>query len=160
MQVRWIGRLAGALLVIVGGLAGCALEPEPAGLGVVNEKAMQGGRVEFGGESHFQICENIDVDDQPVDCLGLHACKSPLDHVLACFRCDERFGVPGLDECPDGPWDDTCHAVDVRGRKAPFDCRDLDRCDPDMLAERMACGACDPRYNAPRPDDCAQVGGG
>lgn len=120
------------------------------------------GCSQIGGESHFAVCDHIVVDAEAVECAEAHACKTPIEHLLACCNCDaERFcQMPGLDECPDGPWDFACHAVAVEGLDVPFDCRELDRCDPGMVAHRIACGACSPRYDRPRPTPCPTGGAG
>lgn len=138
-------------------LAACGEQGAPGVAGADPGRAVgQSTRPQVGGESHFATCDIISVDSETVDCAGVHACKTPVDHAFACCACDgERFcALPGLDECPDGPWDERCHAVAVEGEDAPFDCRELDRCDPTGMNRRIACGACDPRYDQPRPDPC------
>ncbi len=177
MRMRTAGRMMGMLLLFgaAGAFGGLGCGPQSGG---ESHFADDPGpdRPGMGGESHFadapepeeephdddapgdsdyDSCPEIDVGGELVSCLDLHACKSPRSHVLACVHCNPRFSEPpGLEECPKGAWDDRCHAVEVAGRDAPFDCRELDRCDTGMLAERVACGACDYRYDAPRPVPC------
>ncbi len=143
--------------VLAWALAGCA-GSDPASQAPRGPDRAVGEWVtaQIGGESHFATCDIISVDSETVECGGVHACKTPVDHAFACCACDgERFcTLPGLDECPDGPWDTRCHAVQVEGEDDPFDCRDLDRCDPTRMNHRIACGACDPRYDQPRPVPC------